>query len=459
MRTTTMRKYWYLLIFPFLALVYFNVALVPGNTLFGTDYLGGGAYDGRKFVQDYIHSHGEFPMWNPYTNSSMVNNTTGDLLYPISVILYQFLPVQSVQVWSYFIHICLAGIFFYLFALRIGSKRWGAVFGGVAYMFTGQIVSLIYAGQDGKIIVSCLLPALLYFTDVYFDKQEWRWFIPISVVFAFMLLSSHVQMSFYSILIGGIYAVKKAINNKWWIGLVITLIIPIAGLCLAGVEYVPFLHHIPQSERFGGQWSTANTQSWSMPPSETIGLAFPKVFGLLENYHGENQFKLHTEYLGLIVCVFAIVGVFKYSKWFWLGLAVIGCLVSWGTHTPFGNLILIIPLYSKFRAVGMAFFVVSFAFCMLASFGFGVIKKVWLSVGLCILSFIDLWIIDKLFFHVVQPFDLWRYGSAEYATPLQFTNPYNKWFWFGSLLSLATSAILTLIFFWSKRSPDDSDCS
>lgn len=161
-----------LLIFPVLAIVYFGSALIPGNTLYGTDYLQDGAYDGHKFVQDQIHGTGEFPMWNPYTNQSTVNNTCGDLLYPISVVLYQLLPVQSVRVYSYFIHICLAGIFTCLFCLRIGVKRWGAVFAGCSYMFTGQIASLIFPGHDGKIIVSCLLPALLYFTDIMVGRNN-----------------------------------------------------------------------------------------------------------------------------------------------------------------------------------------------------------------------------------------------------------------------------------------------
>lgn len=446
----------WVLIFPILALVYFGTALLPNNTLFGTDYLGD-AYWGRKFVKEYIQANGEFPQFNPYTNESVVDNTSGDLLLPTSILLHQALPVHSVQVWSYFLYMCFAGIFFYLFALRIGCKRWGAIFGATAYMFTGQIISLVYAGQDGKIVVSYLLPALLYFADIMFERRKWWWFVPCSVVVAFMLLSSHIQMVFYSLSVGLTYAIWKARKVRWWRGILFAAIIPIAGLCLAGIEYVPFLHHLPQSQRFGGQWSMANTSSWAMSPAETIGIAFPQIFGLLEKYNGANQFKLHSEYLGLIVCVFVIVGIVKNRKWFWLLVATLGCLLAWGMNTPFGNLTMLIPLYRKFRAVGMAFFIASFALCILAAYGFQAVKRWWLATGLIILSILDLWRIDKLFFHIIPSWDLERFRPETYAKVLEVPHVWNPYFWYGADLSLATTAILTLIFFLSNHK-EDSEC-
>lgn len=271
------------------------------------------------------------------------------------------------------------------------------------------------------------------------------------VVVGFMALSSHIQMMMYGLMVALIYAIYRAFQTKKWKLLLLCPIIPIVGLCLAGPMIIPFLAHLHQSERFATNWSATHAQTWSMPIMETVGLIAPQVFGILDKYHGESFFKLHSEYLGILPCVFAVVGMIK-RKWFWFGMALLFCLVAYGTRTPFGHLMLLLPGYSKFRAVSMSFFVVSFSLCVLAGFGFSIIKNHWLSGMLSLIAVLDLWVIDKKFFHIVPAWALAQFRTVDYARVVfPFPQVYNVYFWWGAYLSLATFAVLTLIFFWNWR--------
>lgn len=122
-------------------------------------------YPFRLFAAEFFKQFHAVPQWTPYLFGGMpyaANPTFGDTFYP-GFILRLILPVDLGMTFGMMLHITLAGIFTFLF-LRELKLEWGAAFvGGAAYLFTGMVVSLVFAGHDGKIIVSSLLPLSLLF--------------------------------------------------------------------------------------------------------------------------------------------------------------------------------------------------------------------------------------------------------------------------------------------------------
>ena len=122
-------------------------------------------YPGRELAAAYYHANGGILEWMPYTFGGMpflANTGNGDTFYPTFLLRLLLSPDAGVSL-GFMIHLVLAGVFMFLF-LRALKFDWGSAFtGGAAYLMSGQIVSLVSPGHDGKLFVSALLPLALYF--------------------------------------------------------------------------------------------------------------------------------------------------------------------------------------------------------------------------------------------------------------------------------------------------------
>ena len=359
--------------------------------LFGTDFVAG-SYMTRKLISETLRQFHTIPYWNPYIYGGVPLGDAlagGDLFYPLSFLLRVFLPPHTVPVWLLGLHFTLAGIFMYLLIRELGLGRVPASISAFSYMFTGQIVSLIYAGHDGKIVVSCLLPGLFWVIHRGVRLARWREFIWAGGILGCVFLSPHIQMAYYSLLATGLFWLvlliwklrkeKKAkVFIKAGVGFVIFLVL---GFSLAAIQYLPFYSYIPYSPRGGGEGRGIEfAKSWSMPPEETIDALVPDFSGMsigntpYDTYWGRNIFKLHSEYLGVLPVLLAVLGIVlgRRSRYvlLFLALIILGYLFAWGAFTPvFYLFYYLLPYYKKLRGASMSFFLVSFSTACLAGFG------------------------------------------------------------------------------------------
>jgi hypothetical protein len=149
------------------------------------------------------------------------------------------------------------------------------------------------------------------------------------------------------------------------------------GFGLYAIQALPFYEYIPFSPRApeggastGWEYATA----YSLPPAELVSLVLPEFNGLKESYWGVNPLKHHTEYVGLLPLALAVLGVGdRRRRPLVIALGAIGgfyLLVALGGHTPFYRLWYeAMPLMSKVRAPGMAFFLTAFVLAAFAAFG------------------------------------------------------------------------------------------
>jgi len=151
---------------------------------------------------------------------------------------------------------------------------------------------------------------------------------------------------------------------------------------LAAVNFLPFFDYVAESPRgaAGGRGYEYAT-SFSMPPSETIGLAIPEQQGVLGTYHGKSFFKQHTEYVGALVISMLLLGfIFARRSRYWIFFAVtslVGLSMSYGGFTPIYRLYYtLLPGVNKFRAPSISFFMVSMSLVVMAAITLEALAKV-----------------------------------------------------------------------------------
>lgn len=418
------------IVFPLILLIIpvilFGRILFSGEMLFGTDWLGG-AYMKREFIVSTMKNLNIFPLWNSnfFAGIPTGEGFLGDIFYPVTFILKLFLPLFTVWTLSFIIHPFLAGLGTYLFIKDKLNAKYIALFGGIAYMLTGVIISETYAGHDGRVMVACYLPLLLLFLDRGLRAKKLYHYLIASVIAAFMLLSGHVQSSYYAIVIGVFYVSFNHINEHYthryrnytflaalMLGFIAALVNKYAGFAifavsviaipplldrkfsrqsvniyaslvlftlftamLAAVQYLPLLRFVPFTAR-GLSRGYAYSTSWAMGVTEIFDLFFPGISGInigdVNNYWGVNPFKLHLRYIGIIPIFLALGGLFKLKKsamnMMFSIIFIISMIVAVGSETPLFHIFYrLFPYFDKFRAPELIFFIAAFSLIMLAA--------------------------------------------------------------------------------------------
>ena len=306
-------------------------------------------YAFRLFEAEYLRHVGGFPQWNPYIFGGMpfIGAIGGDVFYP-TFLLRLVLPVDVGITLGFMLHIVLAGLFTFLF-LRTLKLEWGAAFvGGAAYMFTGQVISLVSPGHDGKMFVSALLPLALLFLYQAVVRSDWRRYLYFGATVGLSLISPHFQMTYYLLMAAGffwaflVFASDERPAVPWWRSALLFALALVLAFGVAAIQLVPFQEYLAFAARGAAKeaadrWAYAT--SWAMPPEELLNTVWPAFSGMLGQYWGRNFFKLHSEYLGVVVLVLATFAPYLRDKrrlaWFFVFLGAYGILFALGGHTPF----------------------------------------------------------------------------------------------------------------------------
>lgn len=363
-----------------LALLYFFPAFLPGQHIYGTDYLVG-SYFMHEFISQRFAA-GEMPMWVPHLYGGVpIFANPGSTFYPFRFLVDAVFPVSRIFPALFVIQFGLAGLGTYLLARELRIRGWVALIAGLAFQFTGIVMSWVLAGHDGRIIVATFAPLTFYFLHRGVRTGAVAPFAGMAAALGFSLLSFQIQNSYYLLLgalIWGIFCLVHLETFRDRRRLARVLALSAAAVAFAflmsSVNFIPFMDYVDQSPRgmSGGRGYEYST-SWSLPTAEVLALAVPELAGYLETYRGTNPMKLHTEYAGAVVVVLAALS-FAYSRrnryWqLFLGLFVFFMTVSLGGNTPLYRIYYeVLPGTKRFRAPNLCFFLVVLALVMMAAF-------------------------------------------------------------------------------------------
>ena len=316
----------------------------------------------RHFVSDEL-ARGQIPFWNPYVSAG--HPSVGDIqfasLYPIGALIATWagagMPFAALEA-QVVVHFALSGLFTYLLGRRILRTRPAAFVAALVFTYGGYLTS--FPVQQMIILqVSVWLPLILLFLDLAICYRSPALAIPAGAALAMAALAGHPQTLFYVLLGAGAYFVFRCLDR----GLHLTqplsgLLFLAVGFGLAAPQLIPAYEHLKLTTRDTVEYSFT-THGFS--PREMFGFLAPYRFGGQALYQG--------------ILPLALVGVALLNRaagrarWFWLGLAIVALLFSFGGHTFLQSLLYLGLPPLKFRDHERFSFLIGLAVAFLAGIG------------------------------------------------------------------------------------------
>lgn len=352
-----------ILIFTILALIPFGYLFITGSIFFGEDYL-------WQFLPFHtlgveLLKSGQLPLWNPYIYSGMPLFANGSfaLFYPTILILVVFSQSMAINL-IYFIHLFIAGYFTYRFCRTLGLAKIAGVIAGSAFMFSGNLITLIYPGHTMKLVAASLIPVVFYFFIEALHRKRLSWFLYTALAISIQIFSTHWQVCYYTWLGIGLYGVVYCIRFRIWeaayrnqiIQYFIILMLFVIGI--TAVQWLPFMEYSQWSTRSAGLTYQEATEA-SFPPEEWLSMIMVSPFGdqvqpgpgctylhlgrlfspagYLPYYGRFNAARTLSEYLGVLPFILALVGLVTSQRkyiWFFFGLMLGSLFLSLGKFNP-----------------------------------------------------------------------------------------------------------------------------
>jgi len=367
-----------------LTVIFFRRFVFSDLMLFGTDTVPTG-YMARKVYAEFLTGHGVIPLWNPYILGGLpfIDALHGDALYPASL-MNLFLSVHRFIGIKLVVHVFVAGLCMYAFLRVRGLRHMASLVGGVGYAFAPYLVSLIYAGHDGKLYVTALLPLAFTCLARGLGTLKAFYFVMLGGVVGLILLTSHVQMAAYALWGLGLYLIIHLIGvwrrdrsfRAWGRPILLFAAGVFIGFALGLVQFLPaYLYTSAFSPRAGGV-SYEYATSWSLHPEEIVSLVIPQFVHYLDAYWGRNPFKLNCEAPGILLLLLGSVAlclrwgrraaaVFLVSVvLFFLSMASTGAVRMVFTLLAVGGFV-----YSIARARDLAFYLLVSVFALFYAVG------------------------------------------------------------------------------------------
>lgn len=328
------------------------------------------------------------PQWNPYVLGGMptLDALFGDALHPLVLLEKVTSPERGVS-WKFIFCLQIA----FASALSLGqylTKNWKAAsILAALFAISPQFASLIYPGHDGKMMVIAVLPLMLLGLYLWMREGKFLGLFLTATSVAWMLLSSHVQMTYFSLIglglvsLGEVFWLQKEqlLKHKLIKKLGITLAVFI-GLGIGSIQLLPaYLYTTESSVRASSEkTSMGHAASWSAHPEELMSFILPDFIGNIStpegpNYWGANSFKLNHDSAGIALLVLALLSLGiqgkSKEKLLWIYIGTFWLVYSMTAHTPFFKLFYeFLPGVKNFRAASMVLFWIPMAFFMLSSY-------------------------------------------------------------------------------------------
>jgi hypothetical protein len=371
-----------------LTVVLFAGFIFSGQMLYGTDTMSAGPFF-RGFYANFWKTYHTMPLWEPYIHGGMpfVDAMHGDIFYPAAILQFLIKVTYALGL-KLVLHVFLAGVFMFYFLRGLNLRREISFLGGLLYMFSPCLVSLVYPGHDGKMYVYALFPLAFMLLHQACRSGRFLHFLFFSLSFALLVFTAHMQMTYFAAWGLGLYFLyylwssRREVKGKTVKYVAYFVVAIILGISLSMIQllspYFYLKNYSMRTMHTEGQSGYEYATSWSMHPEEAASEIVPEFSG--DNVHtqgnfywGRNPFKLNSEYIGLLALFLAVVTVIYRRTsliWFLTGLGIFAFIYALGGTTPFFWLFYyLIPGVKSFRGPSMINFLFCFAAVVIAMLG------------------------------------------------------------------------------------------
>ncbi len=371
----------------------------------------GDEFNGRAAVQEsveYRQETGDITWWTGAMFSGMPNYQIGGgrylstkLMNPIWRLTH---PSSAKMPLVFLTFFCC----FFIMLRSFGVDKWLSIVGAFATGFSSYFFIIEAAGHNGK-AWSIMLMSVVVGGFYLIYKKRYGWGIPLTMIFTAMGFSPHPQMAYYIFLLIGILFFTELyihINEKRLKDFAIATLL-FAGSVGVGLgtgtanifannEYAKETMRGGHSELVKEGDSSNKTKgldldyatAWSYGIDETLTFLIPGYMGTASGYNvgtesklyealvkngvskadakafcqstptywGEQPFTVGSVYMGAIVCLLFVLGLFILKgpyKWGLLVATLFSVALSWGHNFMWLTEVFFnyFPLYDKFRAV------------------------------------------------------------------------------------------------------------
>src|SRR5262245_47622773 len=184
-----------------------------------------------------------------------------------------------------------------------------SLFSAASFVFCAHVITMIMFGHNSKIATLVFLPLVLLATDEIWRAPSLRWVSILALAVGTMLVSSHLQIAYYTMLTAGVFLIVAtifAIRTKdgagvvlrrwmaWGVGLGLGIMAS-AVIFLSVHEYAA--HSIRGGTEGGLKYDYAT--NWSFHPLEMITWILPSFMGFGKaSYWGWMPFTDFPHYMG-----------------------------------------------------------------------------------------------------------------------------------------------------------------
>jgi hypothetical protein len=422
----------YILLIVFAFLLFFNEALLKGKVFVSGDVI---AYKSWTALIEDAKVQGVPLLWNPYIFCGMpayASLTVGperpfDLLGVtrdfILNLIFKIIPNRDV--FEYVVYLILMSIGAYILSRRKGMEKFISFVVAFSMSFSTFFIVWVTVGHFTKIVTMSILPYVLLLIDELMQRFKLIYFVLLIIALWFISAASHIQMMFYVYLAVAlyylVYFIHKIYHKENLIGLIRSgLLFSLATLLVFGIfldKYLPvweYSHYSirgqpPLIEKVTAQSNENQKQKtsgldydyatqWSFSPGEILTFFVPSIYGFgwrnyngvltggetvrINTYFGPMPFTDAPNYLGAVILLLAIIGIFLNFKEnvfvkFLTLLIILSLFISFGKEFPLVYDIFFnyVPYFNRFRVPSMILSLVMFAVPLLAGFGLSSIVK------------------------------------------------------------------------------------
>jgi hypothetical protein len=331
-------------------------------------------YPNGIFLQNSIRTWGEIPLWSNSILSGypFVADPLSGLQYPPGWLAVLFpLPLGFNLVVIF--HLVWGGIGAFMLARQEGLSLRAAILSAVVFECMPKLYSHLGAGHLTLIYAVCWTPWLLWVESRFNHRKLFQSMLPGALIGVIAL--ADIRWTVYAVLLWIAYSLKIFISScrnqnldsrqvvrpvlKWAIRVM-------ANGALALLVASPLLFPLAQFARLSTRslLTSADNLVLSLPPSQLVGLAYPKIGGSAE----------WTLYPGAVVLMLAffagITQAIRKKTIFWLGIVFISIFLSLGSYIPFLERFFALPGLSLLRVPPRFLFLTGLAFSILAGNAF-----------------------------------------------------------------------------------------
>lgn len=328
----------------------------------------------RRLLTNEIVRQGAWPLWNPSILSGVPLLDDGQIafFYPPNLI-FLIVPLDKALGVYACAQLILAGLGAHAFARRIGLDEGPATLAGIAYMFTGHMLTYLpFPELSGA---TAMLPWCFWGIERAIHSGVWRSWAVAAVMLGLVVLAQ-IQLAFYTYVATGCYALFRIVQRdegrtmpRW--RLLIGLMVAYAlGLGLSAVQLLPAIMLSAQGQRSDIGFSLA-------PPEEYFGSMLRLVFPALGGFErigpppawGPPTLQVPYPYVGLAPLALAIIGLAlaRHRLAAFFGVVAVASFAL-AVRTPLLQVfIALIPPYRQFEDHTRWYMVWGFAVAILAA--------------------------------------------------------------------------------------------